>query len=83
MTVSELSVLENDTNITNVDVQSSGGFVCRRVADEHGLQTIAELQASVDPLVFGRADYFTDDPLHSGIRHSDRYRGHQPVKEAF
>lgn len=59
---------------TYVDIQGSRGLVCGRVTDEHGLQAVGELQASINPLVFWRANYITDHPPHSRIGHSERRR---------
>lgn len=64
---------------TYVHIQSSWGFVCCWVTDEHCLQAIGKLQAPVNPLVLRRANYFTNHPVHSRISHSEWQGWHQPA----
>lgn len=64
-----------------MDVQGSRGLVCGGVTDEHGLQAVGELQASVHPLVLWRADDVADHPPHSWIGHSEGGGCHRPAGE--
>lgn len=69
-----LTSFQESKPFTYVDIQGSRGLVCSRVTDEHGLQAVGELQASINPLVFWRANYVTDHPRHSRIDHAERKR---------
>lgn len=64
-----------------MDIQSSWGFVCCWVTDEHRLQAIGELQSPVNPFVLGRANYVTNHPIHSWVGHFEWQGWHQPAVE--
>ena len=67
------------TTITYVDIQSSWGFICCWVTDEHRLQAIGELQSSVNPFVLRRANYVPKHPFHSWVGHFEWQGWHQPA----
>ena len=55
--------------LTDVNVQRSGGLVRCRVTDQEDPETIAQLYASVIPLVFRRLDDVVEDRFHRGVHH--------------
>lgn len=66
-----------------MDIQSSWGFVCCWVTDEHRLQAIGKLQSPVHPFVLRRANYFTKHSFHSRLGHFEWRGWHQPGVEGI